>query len=134
MKSVPIVIIVLVVILGAFWLLAKANIVDSPFSNLNNQNNNQATTTIPMKLTSPGFVNGDFIGSKYSCDEPKLDGTHLSPPLLISGVPAEAKSLVLIMDDPDVPKQVRPEGVFDHWVVYNIPVGTTFIDEGQVVG
>ncbi|PIP55905.1 MAG: YbhB/YbcL family Raf kinase inhibitor-like protein [Candidatus Zambryskibacteria bacterium CG_4_9_14_3_um_filter_42_9] len=82
-----------------------------------------------MKLESPAFADGEFIGSKYTCDE-----INISPPLKISGVPIEAKSLVLIMDDPDVPRVLRPDGVFDHWVVYNIPSTTTNFLEGKFEG
>jgi Raf kinase inhibitor-like YbhB/YbcL family protein len=65
----------------------------------------------------------------YTCD-----GSHVSPPLSISGVPEGAKSLVLIVDDPDVPKAVLPAGVFDHWVLFNIPVTTTEIAQGGSAG
>ena len=74
--------------------------------------NNIATT---MTLTSSAFIDGASIPPLYTCD-----GKNISPPLLISGVPAQAKSLVLIMDDPDVPKAVKPDGVFDHWALFNI--------------
>lgn len=78
-----------------------------------------------MKLTSSAFKEGGIIPSRYTCE-----GSNLSPPLEISGVPKGAKSLTLIMDDPDVPKSLRPEGIFDHWVVFNIPPQTTHIAEG----
>ena len=83
-----------------------------------------------LALTSSAFVNGETIPAKYTCDgDPKL-----SPPLSFGGVPEGAKSLVLIMDDPDVPKELRPDGVFDHWVLFNIPADTTTIAEDAVVG
>ncbi|MBW1852342.1 MAG: YbhB/YbcL family Raf kinase inhibitor-like protein, partial [Deltaproteobacteria bacterium] len=63
-----------------------------------------------MELTSPAFADGGKIPSKYTCD-----GTNTSPRLVISEVPSEAKSLVLIMDDPDVPKSIRKDGTWDHW-------------------
>ena len=88
--------------------------------------NNIATT---MTLTSSTFIDGASIPPLYTCD-----GKNISPPLLISGVPAQAKSLVLIMDDPDVPKAVKPDGVFDHWALFNIAPATTTIAEGGSVG
>lgn len=87
------------------------------------------TTQNSMKFTSPAFQNEGFIPSKYTCNE-----VNINPPLEIAGVPKEAKSLVLIMDDPDVPKALRPDGVFDHWVLYDIPTTTVFFDEGGVAG
>ncbi len=59
---------------------------------------------------------------KYSCD-----GEGINPPLEIDNVPEDTESLVLIMDDPDVPGG----GVFDHWVVFNIPPDTKNIEEGE---
>jgi len=92
-------------------------------------------TAIMMKLTSPAFKEGEFIPSKYTCDEAPPQGPYgFSPPLQIEGVPEGAKSLVLVMDDPDVPKERRPSGVFDHWVLYNIPPSVTFFDEGKFEG
>jgi Raf kinase inhibitor-like YbhB/YbcL family protein len=77
-----------------------------------------------MQLTSSAFKNKEKIPSKYTCDE-----SNVNPELLISHVPSEAVSLVLIMDDPDVPASVRKEQMWDHWVVFNIPPGTTLIPE-----
>lgn len=77
-----------------------------------------------MKLTSSAFKEGGIIPSIYTCE-----GKNINPPLLISGISANAKSLVLIMDDPDVPASVRPERMYDHWVVFNIPPTTHQIDE-----
>lgn len=78
----------------------------------------------PMKLTSSAFEHNGKIPSKHTCD-----GEDLIPPLTIEDVPAEAKTLVLIMDDPDA---VKPAGkVWDHWVIFNIPPKTTEIEEGK---
>jgi Raf kinase inhibitor-like YbhB/YbcL family protein len=78
-----------------------------------------------MKLTSPKFQENGIIPSHYTCE-----GANVNPPLEISGVPARAKALVLIMDDPDVPKTIRADGMWDHWIVFNIPPSTTHIAEG----
>jgi Raf kinase inhibitor-like YbhB/YbcL family protein len=68
-----------------------------------------------LRITSPAFKNGELIPSKYSCDADKVN-----PALTFSGVPASAKSLVLIVDDPDVPKTMIPSGEFVHWLVWDI--------------
>ncbi|MDJ0702370.1 MAG: YbhB/YbcL family Raf kinase inhibitor-like protein [Leptolyngbyaceae cyanobacterium MO_188.B28] len=79
-----------------------------------------------MELTSSAFQPGGDIPVKYTCD-----GKNINPPLTISNVPAAAKSLVLIMDDPDVPKRLRADGMWDHWIVFNIPPTLQVIQEGQ---
>ena len=77
-----------------------------------------------MKLTSTAFAEGGTIPPEFTCD-----GANKQPPLAFEAVPAEAKSLVLIMEDPDVPKDLMPEGVFDHLVAFNIPPKTEGIKE-----
>jgi Raf kinase inhibitor-like YbhB/YbcL family protein len=67
-----------------------------------------------IKITSSAFNEGGNIPSKFTCNE-----SNTSPPLQISGVPSEAKSLVLIADDPDA-----PSGLFTHWLIWNIPPQT----------
>ncbi len=79
-----------------------------------------------MQLTSPVFKHEGLIPAKFTCD-----GPNICPPLEISGVPVEARSLALIMDDPDVPKHLRADGMWDHWVVFNLAPTLTAIAEGQ---
>ncbi len=79
-----------------------------------------------MKLTSPVFEQGGKIPAKYTCD-----GENINPPLTISDAPSETKSLVLIMEDPDVPKRLRADGIWDHWIVFNMPPNLTKIEEGK---
>jgi Raf kinase inhibitor-like YbhB/YbcL family protein len=74
-----------------------------------------------MKIISSAFQEGGNIPSKFTCD-----GSDTSPPLQITDVPPEAKSLVLIADDPDA-----PSGLFTHWLVWNIPRQTNSIAEGS---
>jgi Raf kinase inhibitor-like YbhB/YbcL family protein len=84
-------------------------------------------------LTSPAFENNGIIPAKYTCDGDR----ELSPPLLIDDVPDGTKSLVLIMDDPDIPQVFKePRGIeaFDHWVLFNIPPETREISEGAPAG
>jgi len=83
-----------------------------------------------LTLTSDAFAEGGNIPSKFTCDVE----TPVNPPLTISGVPEGAKSLALIVDDPDVPKEVLPAGVFDHWILFNIPPQTAEIAAGMTVG
>jgi Raf kinase inhibitor-like YbhB/YbcL family protein len=64
-----------------------------------------------LTISSPAFENGGTIPTKYTCS-----GENVSPPLGWKGTPETAKSLVLIVSDPDA-----PNGTFIHWVVYNLP-------------
>jgi Raf kinase inhibitor-like YbhB/YbcL family protein len=74
--------------------------------------------TPPLSVTSPAFDHGATIPSKYTCE-----GQNTSPELSIKDIPKEAKSLVLIMDDPDAPGKT-----FDHWVMWNIPPHETIME------
>jgi Raf kinase inhibitor-like YbhB/YbcL family protein len=74
-----------------------------------------------MKITSPAFQDGGNIPSKFTCD-----GGDTSPPLQIAEVPSGAKSLALVVDDPDA-----PSGLFTHWIVWNISPQTNAIREGS---
>ncbi len=87
-------------------------------------------TPMSLTLTSSAFLNNAGIPSEYTCD-----GGNTNPPLTISGVPEGTKSLVLVMDDPDIPEQIKKErGItkFNHWTVYNLPPETEAIAPGAV--
>jgi Raf kinase inhibitor-like YbhB/YbcL family protein len=77
-----------------------------------------------MQLTSTAFAEGAAIPAKHTCDE-----KDHSPPLKWSGVPAEAKSLVLIADDPDA-----PVGTWVHWVLYDLPTTVSELPENSPKG
>ena len=77
-----------------------------------------------MALSSPAFKQNGHIPSKFTCE-----GEDVSPPLAWEGVPNGAKSLVLIIDDPDAPDPKAPKMVWVHWVVYNIPPATKSFPE-----
>ncbi|MDE2019851.1 MAG: YbhB/YbcL family Raf kinase inhibitor-like protein [Patescibacteria group bacterium] len=76
-----------------------------------------------MILTSPSFENDSHIPLKFTCD-----GGDINPELQIQNVPAVAKSLALILHDPDAPVK----GGFAHWVVWNINPSTVVIKEESV--
>ena len=77
-----------------------------------------------LTVKSPSFQHISPIPKKYSCD-----GEGINPPITIEGIPKEAKTLALVIDDPDA-----PGGTFDHWVVWNISPFTTKISEHSVPG
>ncbi len=69
-----------------------------------------------MKLISPAFADNGPIPTRYCCD-----GTDISPPLEWSALPADTRSLVLIVDDPDAPDPAAPKTTWVHWLLYNLP-------------
>jgi Raf kinase inhibitor-like YbhB/YbcL family protein len=73
-----------------------------------------------IDVTSDKFEQDGWIPAKYTCQ-----GENISPPLHFKGVPSQAMSLCIIMDDPDA-----PVGVFDHWLAWNIPATTSTLPEG----
>jgi Raf kinase inhibitor-like YbhB/YbcL family protein len=78
-----------------------------------------------MTLTSSAFSHNGAIPRKHTCD-----GEDISPALAWSAVPAAAKSLVLIIDDPDAPDPAAPKMTWVHWVLYDIPAPVTALPEG----
>ena len=85
------------------------------------KNNEIVNEVVNMKLTSPDFKHNSMMPSELTCD-----GDGASPELNIEDVPKNAKSLVLINDDPDA-----PVGTWDHWIVFNMPPTTKKIEKGQ---
>jgi hypothetical protein len=76
----------------------------------------------PMKISSPDFTGGGNIPARFTCE-----GENVNPALRISGVPAGAKSLVLIVDDPDA-----PTGTWTHWMVWGMKADVTEIAANSV--
>ena len=85
------------------------------------------TASAQMQIKSSAFANGASIPAKYTCDAQNPP----NPPLEFSGVPAKAKSLVLIMEDDDVPKSLMPTGIFVHWIVPDIATSSKGFAEGK---
>ncbi|MFL6581894.1 MAG: YbhB/YbcL family Raf kinase inhibitor-like protein [Burkholderiales bacterium] len=78
-----------------------------------------------IKFTSPSFVHDGAIPKIHTCE-----GQDLSPPLAWGLIPAPAKSLVLILDDPDAPDPSAPKMTWVHWVLYNIAPSSTGLPQG----
>lgn len=83
---------------------------------------NQINTTTPMTISSTAFSDGQLIPKQYSCD-----GDGINPPLQFFGIPSEAKSLALLVEDPDA-----PTGTWTHWLMWNIPPAVSQIAQNSV--
>jgi hypothetical protein len=66
---------------------------------------------LTMQMESTAFKSEDLIPAKYTCD-----GDNISPPLSWSEPPAQTRSFVLILSDPDAPGRT-----FIHWILYDLP-------------
>jgi len=84
-----------------------------------------AEENMTLTLKSSAFDNGSAIPSRYTCE-----GEDVSPPLTWAGVPETARSLVLIVDDPDAPDPKAPKMTWVHWVLYNLPPDISGLPEG----
>jgi Raf kinase inhibitor-like YbhB/YbcL family protein len=78
-----------------------------------------------LQLSSSAFGHQAAIPKRFTCE-----GEDVSPPLSWSGVPATARALALIVDDPDAPDPAAPKMTWVHWVLYNIPPDTTHLELG----
>jgi Raf kinase inhibitor-like YbhB/YbcL family protein len=79
---------------------------------------------LSLRIASTAFQPGGSIPSRYTCE-----GQDVSPPLEWSGAPAKTKSLALIVDDPDAPDPAKPQRVYVHWVVFNLPAASASLPE-----
>ena len=78
-----------------------------------------------LALTSAAFPNQGSIPAQHTCE-----GKGSSPPLSWTGVPSAAKSLALVVDDPDAPDPAAPRTIWTHWVLYNLPARDSALAEG----
>jgi Raf kinase inhibitor-like YbhB/YbcL family protein len=85
----------------------------------------QAEAMMTLTLESSAFTQGGEIPSRHTCE-----GENISPPLEWSGVLESARSLVLIVDDPDAPDPKAPKMTWVHWILFNIPTTITSLAEG----
>lgn len=118
---------ILLGVIGVIEVVALLVLVIVPSSKNSSITHPNQTT---MELTSTAFTHQGPIPAAYTCDGSR--GTN--PPLHIKNVPQGAATLVLVMDDPDVPRALKADGVFDHWVLYNIPPDTAEIPQGGTAG
>jgi len=88
------------------------------------RNSEGGKTMAELTLKSPSFQHNGEIPQKHTCE-----GEDTSPALQWSGVPEAAKSLALIVDDPDAPDPAAPKMVWVHWVLFNIPTSATGLAE-----
>ena len=72
-----------------------------------------------LTLMSPAFADGDSLPEKYV-----RRGDNVMPPLIWTGVPEDARSLALLIEDPDAPR-----GTFRHCAAFNIPAGWSGLPE-----
>lgn len=86
-----------------------------------------------MRVSSPEFADGGWIPVDFS-----VDGSESTVPLEFYDIPDGAVSLAVVVHDPDVPRDRRPDGNFDHWVLWNIPAAQRCLsrdhDHSGVVG
>jgi Raf kinase inhibitor-like YbhB/YbcL family protein len=106
--------------LGLFLILARI-IYDNTDKGLMISNDDNKGPSI-MKISSDAFSNGSYIPSKFTAD-----GEKINPKLVIEGIPQNAKTLALIVDDPDA-----PSGTFVHWTVWSIDPAISVIGENSV--
>lgn len=88
------------------------------------------TVSSSMTISSTAFKNNTTIPDVYTCN-----GRGINPPITVHNVPSTAKSLVVIIFDPDVSKSLLSSGIFYHWVVYNIdPKFTSILADSEPHG
>lgn len=80
---------------------------------------------LSLSVSSPAFAHQGAIPARYTCE-----GANVSPPLVIGEVPATAKSLAVVIEDPDAPDPAAPQRVWTHFIAYDLPANTRQLEEG----
>jgi hypothetical protein len=94
----------------------------SPFTGPVTKTDKPENQAVTFRISSGAFTDGSDIPVKYTCD-----GSDISPPVSVSGIPESAKSLIILLDDKDT-----PSGTWVHWLMWNIPAGVSEIPENSV--
>src|SRR5258708_6052940 len=118
-------------ILGAFfglviacWVLAALFLFSFNKKGDSKNGDNIPKNVVNINVISSEFKSGDPIPKKYTCD-----GDNINPPISLEGIPTSAKSLGLVVEDPDA-----PGGSFTHWVVIDIDPKITQVSESSIPG
>lgn len=119
MNKIAIILILIILIAAGFYFLNKESIKTNKEESVKRE-----SVKISMQIKSAAFRNNERIPIKFTCD-----GNNISPQISILDVPENAKSLALIMDDPDA-----PIGTWVHWTIWNIDSKTQEILEGGKIG
>src|SRR4029453_15750311 len=78
-----------------------------------------------LSLSSPDFAPNGAIPERFTCE-----GEDVSPALEWNGAPPGTVSLALVVDDPDAPDPAKPQRVWVHWVLYNVPPTVRLLPQG----
>lgn len=118
--------IVLVIAFAVFLLVRKEGMIESQNASFEKKIEQKKEITIPetksIRITSSEFKDGNHIPYQFTCD-----GENTNPPLSISEVPKNTKSLALIMNDPDA-----PGGEWVYWLIWNINPSITEIPKQNI--
>jgi Raf kinase inhibitor-like YbhB/YbcL family protein len=115
----------LLLLSGALLALAACGGDDEPSGTpaANTTEQTQTPDSGVFRLESGAFEEDEPIPARHTCE-----GANLSPPLSWTGAPEGVESFTLILDDPDA-----PAGTFTHWLLFDLPAGTTFVPENVEV-
>lgn len=131
MKAI-ITVIIVIILAGLIYRVVSHTAAPNPTPSESPLVTDTATTTPPntaFTLSSAAFNDTESIPAQFTCE-----GANTQPPLSWVNAPDGTQSFAITMYDPDVPKQVKKEGFFDHWEIFNIPATTTNLIASSTVG